>query len=130
MNPQNEEAEQLLASGQRDLTALLILRRDTESPLEIVLFHAQQAAEKFIKSVLALRGVSFRRTHDLVELHELATQNGITIPASRELLVLLGPYAVEFRYLGIKAPDVSPEEAVEAVKSLQSWASHTIKRAS
>jgi HEPN domain-containing protein len=122
LNPQREEAGQLLTAGRRDRTAFRILLRDAESPAEIMLFHAQQAAEKFIKAVLALRGVTYRRTHDLVELNELATQNGIAIPVARELLVRLGPYAVEFRYLGAKAPEVSLEEAEAAIDALLAWA--------
>lgn len=72
MNPRREEAEQLLAAAQRDRTAFRILLRDAESPVEIVLFHAQQAAEKLIKAVFSLNGVTYRRTHDLAELNDVA----------------------------------------------------------
>lgn len=121
MTPQREQAEHLLTAGQRDQTAVRILRRDPESPVEITLFHAQQAAEKYIKAVLALRGIIFRRTHDLVELNELAIQNGITVPVDRELLMRLSPYAVEFRYLGVAAPEVAIEEAETAIQTLLIW---------
>ena len=104
MNPQLEESKQLLAVGERDRAAFRILNRDSEAPDEYVLFHAQQAVEKFIKAVLATQGVVYRRTHDLLELWDLATTNGLVIPADRGLLVRLGPYAVEFRYLGVLVP--------------------------
>ena len=61
MNPQREEAEQLLAAAQRDRTGFHILRRDAESPVEIMLFHAQQAAEPLIKTVLSLNAVAYDR---------------------------------------------------------------------
>jgi len=93
-----------------------------------VLFHAQQAAEKLIKAVFSLNGVTYRRTHDLAELNELAARNGIAVPIDRELLVRLGPYGVEFRYLGVKAPKVSLEEAQTAVETLLTWARQHLER--
>ena len=91
MKPQLDEAMQLLAAGERDRIGFRILNRDAEAPHEIVLFHAQQAAEKFIKAVLATQGVVYRRTHDLIELSHLATQSGRSIPVDAGLLARLGP---------------------------------------
>ncbi|MEW6039631.1 MAG: HEPN domain-containing protein [Pseudomonadota bacterium] len=122
MNPPLEEARQLLAAGERDRTAFRILNRDSEAPNEIVLFHAQQAVEKFIKAALVTQGIVFRRTHDLLELWDVASKNGLAIPADRQLLVRLGPYAVEFRYLGVSAPEVSRAEAEALIESLLMWA--------
>jgi len=122
MNRRLEEARQLLAAGERNRTAFRILNRDSEAPNEIVLFHAQQVTEKFIKAVLVTQGIVFCRTHDLLELWDVASKNGIAIPADRHLLVRLGPYAVEFRYLGVLAPDVSRAEAEALIESLLTWA--------
>ena len=127
MNPPHEEAGQLLAAARRDRTGFRILRRDAESPVEIMLFLAQQAAEKLIKAVLSVNGVAYRRTHDLVELNELAARSGFAIPVERELLARLGPYGVEFRYLGAKAPKVSLEEAETVIETLLAWALQTLK---
>lgn len=129
MNPQPDEAAQLLGAGERDRTGFRILNRDAEAPEEIVLFHAQQAAEKFIKSALASHGVVYRRTHDLFELWNVATQNSLIIPADPGLLARLGPYAVEFRYLGILAPTVSRTEAEALIETLREWARQVIAKA-
>ncbi len=127
MNPLSEEAKQLLAAGQRDQMAFRILGRDPESPVEIVLFHAQQAIEKFIKATLVMNGVVFRRTHDLLELNDRAIQAGIVLPVDSHLLARIGPYAVEFRYLGVIAPTVSVEEAESAVNALLAWIEQQVK---
>jgi HEPN domain-containing protein len=121
MTPQLEEAAQLLNAAERDRTAFRILSRDAEAPNEIVLFHAQQAAEKSIKAALAAQGIVYRRTHDLVELRSLAEQNGLTIPGDHQLLVRLGPYAVELRYFGVLAPEVSRAEAEALIDVLLAW---------
>ena len=46
------------------------------------------------------------------------TQERIAVPVAREMLARLGPYAVEFRYLGVKAPEVALEEAEAAIDAL------------
>jgi HEPN domain-containing protein len=127
MNPLDEEVKQLLAAGQRDQMAFRILGRDPESPVEIVLFHAQQAIKKFIKAALVMNGVVFRRTHDLLELNDRAIQTGIMLPVDSHLLTRIGPYAVEFRYLGVIAPTVSVEEAESAVNALLAWIEQQVK---
>lgn len=122
MTPLTEQANEIFRAAVRDRTTFLILRKAVESPHESMLFHAQQAAEKFIKAVLVQRAVFFRRTHDLLELATLAEENQIDLPVTRDLLTRLTPYAVEFRYLGVHAPNVSAEEAEAAVTALERWA--------
>jgi HEPN domain-containing protein len=122
MKPQPEEAAQLLAAGERDRTGFRILNRDAEAPDEIVLFHAQQAVEKFIKAALAAHGVVYHRTHDLLELSHVAVQNGLVLPADGGLLARLGPYAVEFRYLGVLTPTVPRVAAQALIETFLEWA--------
>lgn len=51
-------------------------RRTTasEGPYDTACFHAQQAVEKYLKGVLAWRGLEIPRTHDLEELQRLCIQ--------------------------------------------------------
>lgn len=121
MNSHSEQANALLEAAQRDRVTLRILLRDVEAPLETTLFHAQQALEKGIKAALVSAGVIFHRTHDLVQLAELAASNGLTIPVERNLLARLAPYAVEFRYLGVVAPEVGLQEANDAIEAMILW---------
>lgn len=123
---QPEEAHELVAAAKRDQHALVILSRDAQAPAEIALFLAQQAIEKSIKSVFAMHGVVYRRTHDLLLLATLANEAGITLPVDHDLLARLGPYAVEFRYVGHAAPNVSLAEALIAVDGSISWATRSL----
>jgi HEPN domain-containing protein len=122
MNPQLDQARELLDAARRDHVAVRVLGRASESPQEIILFHAQQVVEKSLKAVLVLHQILFPRTHDLLELHALALQNHIPVPAAQDVLLRLSPYAVEFRYLGAKAPTVTLAEATTVVESLLDWA--------
>jgi HEPN domain-containing protein len=59
MNVHREQAESLIAAGLRDRLSLRLLRESGEAPPEAMGFHAQQACEKFIKSVLVMHGIVF-----------------------------------------------------------------------
>ena len=121
MTPQLDEAGQLLGAAERDVVAFQILAANAAAPPEIVLFHAQQA-------VFAAQGLVYRRTHDLLLLWQTANEQGVAIPAEFDLLARLGPYAVEFRYLGAAVPDVSIIEAEALIAKLRSWAAaHVVK---
>ena len=82
--------------ARRDLSAAKILMASEERSLDIVVYHCQQAAEKGLKAVLVARGVDFPKTHDLRALLKLLGG----VEKFREHVVVLNPYAAEFRYPG------------------------------
>jgi HEPN domain-containing protein len=63
-----------------------------------VCFHAQQAAEKALKSILAFFGSSIPKTHDLMFLLD-AVRDTTTVPVEFDaMLELLDGYSVDVRY--------------------------------
>jgi HEPN domain-containing protein len=84
-----------------------------EPPFEVVCFHAQQCAEKYIKAFLLWCDIDFPRTHDLVVLARL-------IPEDRSLkvrvteIVPLNRCSTEPRYPGDWG-DFTDEDAEEAL---------------
>lgn len=75
-------------------------RRTTasEGPYDTACFHAQQAVEKYLKGVLAWRGLEIPRTHDLEELQRLCIQLEPWPELANFDLTDLTAYAVELRY--------------------------------
>jgi len=70
---------------------------ESDGPYDTACFHAQQAAEKYLKGLLALQGAPFPRTHNLEELQHL----GEALPAwplAGLDLTQLSSYGVEVRY--------------------------------
>src|SRR5271157_4705607 len=65
---------------------------------DVILFHCQQAAEKFLKTLLSKSGVHFEKTYDLIELLELCSVNKMFIPEYVQSFENLYPYAVQGRY--------------------------------
>lgn len=81
---------------------------------DIVCYHAQQAAEKYLKALLTARGIVPPRTHALEDLLLLVMQAFPEAHAFAGNLSLLTPYAVAVRYPELAEP--SQEEALEAVR--------------
>jgi hypothetical protein len=83
MNVNKEQAEAMLAAGLRDRLTLRLLRESGEAPAEAIGFHAQQACEKFLKTVLVMHGLIFERTHDLAVVFSLVNKPLLTAAMQR-----------------------------------------------
>ena len=116
-----EQARLLLRKAHDDAVALAKLAPDRDIVEAIVGFHAQQAIEKGLKSVLAAHGVAYRRTHDLVELRNLLIDLGMAIPSDVVESIVYSPYAVELRYEDIPEAGLDRIEAVRLVHSVLGW---------
>lgn len=63
-------------------------------------FHAQQAAEKYLKALLCAMQVEFPKTHDLEDLLDLIGTKKPELTATLEEIVTLNDYGVDIRYPG------------------------------
>lgn len=120
--------EDWLAHAQSDLN-LARLARDHKGILpEQICFHAQQAAEKALKAVLASRRVEFPLVHSIQVLVQIAQQSGLAVPPEVLDASSLTPYAVLTRYPGyleeITQADV--REAIRLAEQVVSWATAMI----
>ncbi|HEV7509677.1 MAG TPA: HEPN domain-containing protein [Thermoanaerobaculia bacterium] len=91
-------AETLLRKADQDQMVFEKLRLDQDVAVDILGFHAQQAAEKMLKSTLAGQEIDFPFSHRLTDLFDLLKENGVSIPEDFEELRFLTPFAVAFRY--------------------------------
>jgi len=66
--------------------------------LDTVCFHAQQAAEKYLKAYLTAEEIEFPFVHNLEKLVELCARQDPAFAALKALSQMLTPYAVELRY--------------------------------
>ena len=66
-------------------------------PVEIICYHCEQAAEKFLKAVLIYHGVEAPKTHDLVQLCKLCVQLDQSWEQMIGACVELSPYGVQVR---------------------------------
>lgn len=65
------EVRSWFSRAESDLRAAAISRTANPPLLDIVVFHAQQAAGKSLKGFLCWHDRSFRKTHNLVEIGDV-----------------------------------------------------------
>ena len=107
--------QQWLGKAARDLEAARVLLQSGLEDYENVGFHAQQAAEKYIKAFLVRHQVEFPKVHYLDRLRIQVGQVDQDLANRLILADALTPYGVEFRYpsdLGV----VSQEQGEEALR--------------
>ncbi len=93
-----ELAETLLHKADQDRTVFEKLRPDPDVAVDILGFHAQQAAEKMLKSTLVSKEIGFPFTHRLADLFDLLREEKVAFSEDLEELRFLTPFAVAFRY--------------------------------
>ena len=107
--------QQWLEKARKDLAASKVLLTGAFEDYEAVGFHAQQAAEKFIKAFPVRHQIEFPKTHNIALLRQLV--GGVDPELAKTLATAdtLTPYGVEFRYPG-ELPSVSREEGKKALR--------------
>jgi HEPN domain-containing protein len=101
-----------------------------DPPTESVCFHAQQAAEKYLKALLICHGLDFPKTHDLGKVAQLLPE-GMAVPLSAEEQRRLTQYATVARYPG-DYEEISLAEAKKAIalaRKARRWARSLLPRA-
>lgn len=107
--------QQWLDKAHKDLQAATMLFNSHIEDYDNVGFHAQQAAEKFIKAALVRYQVEFPKTHSIGVLRQLVAQVEQDLADDLAPADALTPYGVEFRYPGDFAP-LSYEEGARALQ--------------
>lgn len=98
------------------LSALTLMRSRTHPVPDVVCNQCQQCIEKYQKAFLVRHRVSFRKTHDLVQLEDLIATVDADIRLVHAHLTRLNPYGIDVRYPGLQATIADAREAVAAMK--------------
>lgn len=120
-------ARRYLELADRDIGAFDNMKNNPAFHVTTTCFHAQQGIEKCLKAVLALRGVAFRKTHDLDELVDLLDANHISHPFGSTALSMMNPYAVLLRYEDVEFAGVTAAEADKIVVLVRRWAGEVVQ---
>ena len=95
---EKELVQTLLSKAEIDLLNATILRDSNQGNPEGIGFHVQQAVEKSLKAILVFHGIDYPRTHSIVGLARLASDNDIDLLDAFPESDRYTDYAVEFRY--------------------------------
>jgi len=99
--------------GEADYIAARKCRRTARSLHDVVCFHCQQCAEKYLKGVLEELALAIPKTHDLDNLLSLLLPHHSSLRSLRRGLVFLTDFAVDTRYPGNNA---SKRQAASALR--------------
>ncbi|PWB50033.1 MAG: DNA-binding protein [Candidatus Methanoperedenaceae archaeon] len=86
--------------AQRDLTAAEQGLKNDLVMTEIVCFHCQQAAEKYLKAFLVKHQIEFQKTHNIMTLINLCSKVDGSFKEKLSHSDILTDYAVEICYPG------------------------------
>jgi HEPN domain-containing protein len=97
-----------------DYRALSALGSQLDPVWDIICYHAQQTAEKYLKAWLHEQGVEFPRTHDLEVLTKLCLTSLQEIAVLLDDLRMLSIFGTEIRYPGIIASKEDADACLRA----------------
>jgi HEPN domain-containing protein len=89
---------------------------------DLVCFHGQQCAEKYLKALLEELGIAIAKTHDLDTLLTVLRPYHATLGSLRRGLVFLTDFAVDTRYPGNDATKRQAEAALRWTTKLRTLA--------
>jgi HEPN domain-containing protein len=116
-----------IKKAESDYAAALLLARSRKKGMaDIVCYHCQQCAEKYLKAFLVLHRISFPKTHDLEKLLELAKTFDVLLNVIEEEIKFLNPYSIVSRYPGEEASTKEAKQALVKAASVKKFLQKTV----
>ena len=99
------------------------------APLEIICYHCQQSAEKYLKGVIIAFGEEPEKTHDLSKLLNVL-QNFTELPANfRQIALTLTQFGVRVRYPDeIPVDESQTKTAISHAQEIKQWSESEIAK--
>lgn len=107
----SEQARLLLRKAAQDQAVLEKLLDDPAIDDETLGYHAQQAAEKLLKALLAHGGYNYPRSHNIGLLLDLLEDHGLPLPEPFQVVEVLTPFGTVFRYDDLPLEDSPDRQA-------------------
>ncbi|MGH2532583.1 MAG: HEPN domain-containing protein [Thermomicrobiales bacterium] len=108
-----------VAKAEEDFEAAQQLFGSSNPLFSVACFHAQQSAEKYLKSYLQEHEIRIPFTHDLDALAATVERYVPELAGMREAFERLTTYAVDIRYPGAAANQEEAEIAIEIAATLR-----------
>lgn len=123
MNVNETRLRNWIEKADHDLGTAIVINQYIPEYSDTLAFHCQQATEKYLKCLLEMHSISFKRSHDLRYLLDLLDE---VIPIDKELYentMKLNAFGVEIRYPDIKIELTTKdrEEAIQIAKGFREF---------
>ena len=111
-----------MKKADRDLEVADRELKITDPLTDIICFHAQQSAEKYMKAYLIFLDIEFQKTHDIEDLVAVASKKGPSVLEFKDIGAELSTFAVEARYPEFEEPSLEDTiNAVEIAKKFKNY---------
>ena len=111
-----KEYEKWFKKAEGDLMIIQNIIRLKDAPYDLCCFHAQQAAEKYLKAYLVVRNTAFPKTHDLVQLIQICLSFNNSFNDILKISYRLSEYGTTPRYPD-GVDDIELEESKQAYQN-------------
>ena len=118
----SEIAEEWFFFAEKDISSAKFLKGMRPIPLEVICYHCQQGAEKYLKGFLAFNNEKITKIHDLLILNKKCCQYESSFYDIEEECLRLTDYGVNIRYpshFEITGKDM--ELAIKDARKIQSF---------
>lgn len=94
----HEILKQWLLKAANDLKNAHIVIQHSDPPTDTIIYHCQQAIEKYLKAYLTYRNIEFPRTHDLERLLQKCIDSETPFQTLSEWILQVNSYGTGLRY--------------------------------
>lgn len=123
-----EETNEWIQIASQDLDAAKYLQFMHPIPYEIICFHCQQSAEKYLKAFLVSKDVIIKKTHNLVSLLLNCMSINDSFSELKMPCIRLSRYSVEIRYpYRIQLDDSMMKQALSDAESIGSFVKKSLQ---
>lgn len=92
------ESNRWIEFAENDYEAAILLEKNIKPLLEIICFHCQQSAEKYLKAYIIRNDGEVKRTHNLGEILKDCIKFDTEFEKIKDPCIDLTDYAIETRY--------------------------------
>lgn len=108
--------------AEMDLNSAEYLLEMNPKPIEIICYHCQQAAEKYLKGYLVLHNINPPKTHDLNQLQKICSNLCDTFTEIADQCSDLTAYGVQPRYpMQLTLEEGDMHEALISAKAIRDF---------
>ena len=115
MTAKSNRPDAWFTKAEADLQAAELLLNAANPLLDIVCYHAQQCAEKYLKGYLVARSIPFKFVHELAYLTRLCVEQEPEFSEIIDIASELQDYATGVRYPDDELDELTLQEAQKAV---------------
>ena len=98
MSEKSDLINEWIEKADHDLGSAKLIYLHIPEYFDTIAFHCQQATEKYLKSILVHYGMNFQRTHNLIFLLDLLSQQIKVEEQLYDKAITLNGFSVQIRY--------------------------------